>query len=619
MAAQKPGSIVPYIRLAAFSIGWGISVFTILFLLLNAGISLIFVGKIFPGVSMNEISLSGLTVDEAASTIAASYRFPETGSILLVDGENSWPVRPVQLGFYLDPVASAQSAYNAGRKGGVLKVLTQRMSLLKHDIQAQPTFIFDQKTAINYLNALAVQINQPIHEASISIYGTEVRVENGQSGRVLDVASTLEAVSGQIQSMHDGVVSLIIQQADPVILSAEVQGELARSVLSQPLILSLPPDASGQTNAIQIEAKDLAPLLVFEKVNGGDNTQYQIAVSSLLMQAYLNSIRSELEADPENARFRFNDSTRQMDLIKSAVIGRRLDIENSIAGVNQVLQKGEHTAPLTFTFTNPPVTDQMTGVDLGITELVSEQTTYFWGSSTERVQNIRTAAERFDGLLVAPGATLSMADILGDISLDNGYAEALIILGDETIKGVGGGVCQVSTTLFRTALYAGFPILERHPHAYRVGAYEQINSAGRHDANLAGMDATVFVPLVDFKFTNDTPYWLLMETYVNPSYNSLIWKFYSTRDGREVLVNNSGLSNIVESPDPVYRENTDLPQGKIKQVDWAVEGADVTVTRTVARNGIVLYDDRFFTRYEPWGDVYEYGPGTEIPTPTPSP
>ena len=105
-----------------------------------------------------------------------------------------------------------------------------------------------------------------------------------------------------------------------------------------------------------------------------------------------------------------------------------------------------------------------------------------------------------------------MADALGDVSLDTGYAEALIIFGDRTIKGVGGGVCQVSTTLFRTAFFGGYQIDERWFHAYRVKYYEQTASGG-HDENLAGLDATVFAPQVDFRFTNDTPYWLLMETY----------------------------------------------------------------------------------------------------------
>jgi vancomycin resistance protein YoaR len=169
----------------------------------------------------------------------------------------------------------------------------------------------------------------------------------------------------------------------------------------------------------------------------------------------------------------------------------------------------------------------------------------------------------------------------------------------------------VSTTLFRTAFFAGFPIVERHPHAYRVGYYEQTYSS--HDKDLAGLDATVFVPMVDFKFVNDTPYWLLMETYFNPTSRSLTWKFYSTQDGRKVEWETTGPQNVVEPPDPEYEENPELAKGKVKQVDWAAEGADVTVTRVVYQGGQVLFSDTISTHYMPWGDVYQYGPGTKIP------
>ena len=124
------------------------------------------------------------------------------------------------------------------------------------------------------------------------------------------------------------------------------------------------------------------------------------------------------------------------------------------------------------------MTDQSTGEELGITELVKAETSYFYGSSASRVQNIQTAASKFHGLMVAPGETFSMATALGDITLDNGYAEAMIIIGGQTIKGVGGGVCQVSTTLFRTAFFSGFPIVERYADAYRVYYYEKV--AGNH-------------------------------------------------------------------------------------------------------------------------------------------
>jgi vancomycin resistance protein YoaR len=204
-----------------------------------------------------------------------------------------------------------------------------------------------------------------------------------------------------------------------------------------------------------------------------------------------------------------------------------------------------------------------------------------------------------------------MAGEMGSVSLDTGYAEAWIIYGGRTIKGVGGGVCQVSTTLFRAAFFAGFPIVERHPHAYRVGYYEQTPSG--YDASLAGLDATVFVPVVDFKFVNDTPYWLLMETYFHPNSRSLTWKFYSTSDGRRVEWETSGPQNIVEPPDPVYEENPELAPGEIRQVDWAAEGADVVVTRTVYRGSQALFRDSFTTHYLPWADAFQYGPGTRIP------
>jgi vancomycin resistance protein YoaR len=303
-------------------------------------------------------------------------------------------------------------------------------------------------------------------------------------------------------------------------------------------------------------------------------------------------------------------------LIQSAVIGRALDVDASLAQINQQIMAGQHNVSLAIQTTNPPVTNDATAQSLGITELTSSYTSYFYGSDSARIHNISTAASRFHGLLVAPGAKFSMAAALGDVSLDTGYAEALIIYGDRTIKGVGGGVCQVATTFFRTVFFGGYQVDLRWPHAYRVKYYEQTSSGG-HDENLAGLDATVFAPEVDFVFTNDSPYWLLMETY--PTKDSLTWKFYSTSDGRTVDWTTSGLQNIVQAPDPLYTENPDLDKGQIKQVDWAVDGADVSVTRTVTRDGTVIHDDVFNTHYIAWQAKFEYGPGTDVPTPEPSP
>jgi vancomycin resistance protein YoaR len=313
---------------------------------------------------------------------------------------------------------------------------------------------------------------------------------------------------------------------------------------------------------------------------------------------------------PADAKFIFNDQTLQLDVMEDSSVGRALDIDASIKAINEAVARGEHSVSLVVNEAQPRVAATATGQELGITQLIHAETSYFYGSSAERIQNIEAAASQYHGLLIAPGETFSMGEHLGDVSLDNGFAEALIIYGGRTIKGVGGGVCQVSTTLFRAAFNAGFPIVERTPHAYRVSYYEQ-NPSGGVDPRLAGLDATVYFPLVDFKFTNDSPYWILMETYMGSG--SLTWKFYSTSDGRSVTYDTSGPMNVVSAPSPLFEENPELGKNEMKQVDWAANGADVNVTRTVSKNGAVYFQDTVTTHYEPWQAICQYGPDSKNP------
>lgn len=599
------------------ALGFGFGLLVVFLLAANLLFSIYYSKRILPGVTMNGIPLGGLTINEAASEISRSITFPEKGTILLMTGDKTWSAAPVQLGVYLDPMASAKTAYAVGRKGSLLNILSKRFSSFASVSEVFPVFIYDQKASVTFLSQIAAQVNQPIREANLSLDGTNVIINLGQPGYQLDFTSSLIGISNQVQTMKNGTVQLAVLQTAPTILDATIQGDQAKSLLSQPFTFTV----ANSTDSVQIQPDILAQMLTFETIAGTNGAQFQISINQTLMRSYLTSIQDNLNASPQNPRFIFNDETKQLELRPgfSAVIGRTLNIENSVAAINNAIHNGAHNAELAFDTTNPAVLDTTTGAELGITELIEARTSYFRGSTPDRVQNIKTASERFHGLLIAPGEIVSMSEILGDISLDNGYAEAMIILGDQTIKGVGGGVCQVSTTLFRTVFYSGLQILERHSHAYRVGYYEQTVSG--HNSALAGMDATVFVPIVDFKFKNDTPYWLLMETYVSTSNYSLTWKFYSTEDGRSVDYTSSGLTDIVKSPDPVYRENPDLPQGTKKQVDWAVDGATVNIIRTVTKNGQVLYSDKIFTKYQAWGDVFEYGPGTEgmPPNPTPTP
>ncbi len=612
MKRRAPTSSPSFFIQLGTALWLGLAIALVALLLINLTASAVFSSRVFPGVSMAGRSLSGLKLNQAASLITVTPGYPETGRITLTYADRTWVVTPTQLGVFTDPQATAQTAFKTGRSGSIDKVLLERLALLRGGIEIQPSFLYSENITVEYLKTIANEINQPLREASLEISGTTVIVNNGQPGRVLDIPATLALISAQLELMQDAVIPLVVLETQPQVLDVSAQGELAQAILSEPFKFVLPADLNTGAAEWVIEPAMLAKMLTFERVQNGDSTVLQLVANQPLVSAYLESLRGETDAAPENSRFIFNDETAQLELMTPAVIGRSLNIPATIAGMNANLLEGKHRVKLAFDITEPAVTDTKTGAELGITELVYAYTSYFRGSSADRVQNIKTASAAFHGLLIPPGGVLSMSDELGDISLDNGYAEALIILGDETIRGVGGGVCQVSTTLFRTAYFAGYPILERYAHAYRVGYYEQ--TASGHDANLAGLDATVFVPLVDFKFRNDTDYWLLMETYVNSNY-SLTWKFYSTSDGRTVESHTTGPTNITDPPEPLYRENPKLDKGVVKQVDWAAEGANVVVRRTVTRNGAILYNDTFNTNYQPWRAIYEYGPGTEnMPT-----
>jgi hypothetical protein len=104
-----------------------------------------------------------------------------------------------------------------------------------------------------------------------------------------------------------------------------------------------------------------------------------------------------------------------------------------------------------------------------------------------------------------------------------------------------------------------------------------------------------------------------METYVNVAARTITWKFYSTSDGRNITWETTGPMNVVPAPSPVFEENPELKTNEIKQVDYAAQGADVTVNRTVWRGGQVYFTDKFQTHYQPWSAVCQYGPGTEDP------
>ncbi|KKS98197.1 MAG: VanW family protein [Candidatus Gottesmanbacteria bacterium GW2011_GWA2_43_14] len=246
----------------------------------------------------------------------------------------------------------------------------------------------------------------------------------------------------------------------------------------------------------------------------------------------------------------------------------------------------------------PAVTTENSN-DFGIKELVGVGTSRFTGSIPGRVHNVELAASRFNGRLIAPDEIFSFNEALGDVSAATGFQAAYIIKDGRTVLGDGGGVCQVSTTLFRAALAAGLPIEERHAHSYRVSYYEQDSGPG--------IDATVFAPSVDLKFKNDTGNYLLIQAKTDKANYGLTFELYGTADGRVAEVGKPIILSQAAPPDDLYIDDPTLNNGVVKQVDWKAWGAKTSFTYRVTRNNETLIEKTFFSSFQPWQAVFMRG------------
>ena len=237
--------------------------------------------------------------------------------------------------------------------------------------------------------------------------------------------------------------------------------------------------------------------------------------------------------------------------------------------------------------------------EYGIEEFIAEGKSDYTHSIPQRVHNLTLAASKFNGVLIPKGKEFSFVETVGDISSLTGYQPAYIIKEGKTVLGDGGGVCQVSTTLFRAALNAGLPIVERNAHAYRVGYYENDSQPG--------FDATIYAPNIDLKIKNDTPGYILIETEIDKENNLLYFRFYGKKDSRRVDISKATVYDVVPALPPKYQDDATLKKGVTKQVDFAAGGAKAFFTYKVYKEEKLTIDEKFFSNFRPWAAVYLVG------------
>ena len=559
-----------FIGLGVILVGLPIAVF--------AAFLLAYQQRIYPNTWINDINVSGLSKKQAEKILSEK----EIAGKLILSFENrSWETETEKLGLNYNYPKSAEKAYNLSRKRPVKNWFLVKTSSLE--------FSLDLSVLEENLATISAQIYQPDIPAEISFdeEKREIVINQGEFGQELNLDQSKEAILQKISFYQiSEPIELVVNKLNHLPSEKEIAftKERAEKLIGKTITLT-----SNQQNFI-LEDNQLINFLGFSSQWDEEK-----------IKEYANILSQSLEKMPKDALFEFSNG--RVVSFQSDQPGFKLSSEETvkliIQALNQAIGNGENNIiELPLAEIEPEVNNSDTN-RLGINSLLSIGESNFRGSISSRIHNLDLASSRLNGLLIAPGETFSLNNAVGDISKATGYKDAYIIQDGRTVMGEGGGVCQVSTTMFRAAINAGLPIVERHQHAYRVHYYENDSKVG--------FDAAIFSPTADLKFKNDTQAHILIQRTYNPKTYYLAFSLYGSPDNRKTEISNVRLWDVVPPPEDQYVDDPTLPIGQVKQIDFKAWGSKAAFDWKVTREGEILYQQTFFSNYRPWQAIYLKG------------
>ena len=568
---------------------------------LFGSVGLWFRGRIFPRISVSGIPIGNLSSAEAAGLLEQRIQTFQTAPISLSFSDRTFQLLPLDISLRYGIWETISRAYIYGRRNGLIVVPEFARTVLR-GVDIPLEYAFNDQALEATLSAMVAAIEVPSIPPSIRVLekpdpdtNSRIAVDPGEMGRAVDISSLRRELHQRFQSLSKLPIVIQIQPQEPAFPDSDVDLTRMRAehLLGKRLVIAYPGTDKALQQTWELSDRDVIDFLSFA---GGFNRE-KIA-------SYSASLASSINRPPENATFRFEGGRVVEFAPEKEGLALRVGetVEDLIKAFSSLesSEKKEMSLVLPVLKTKPAITTADVN-SLGIRELVGQGISTFHGSIANREYNIALASSRINGILIPPGETFSFNHWVGDVSSASGFRQAYIIKDGQTILDDGGGVCQVSTTLFRAVLASGLPVVERRAHSYRVGYYEQNSKAG--------FDATVFSPSTDFRFINDTPYHLLIQTSVNTTSHRLIVEIYGASDGRKATINNYRMWDVSPPPPDLYQDDPTLPAGSVKQVDWKAWGAKVKFDYRVERGDTILFEKTFVSNYRPWQSVFLRGTG----------
>ena len=427
--------------------------------------------------------------------------------------------------------------------------------------------------AVHYkLDQIGRAVDRSGVDARLVRTGLAVRVVEGRSGRELDRAAAAAVVLEALGGFDRGAqVPLPFAIAEPEVHAADLADAAlkARTALGAPLRL-----AYGETRW-RVPRWRIAPLLALPAGGATD-----VSIAGRGAETYLERLSRAVSRKPQDARFEVTATGKIV--VRPSAPGLQLDLPATAKAIAAAAFSADRrTAQLAVRVAEPERTTEIADT-MGITGVVSSYTTTY-GGTPGRLNNVQLVSRLIDGTLIKPGGTFSFNGTTGERTAAKGFQEAPVIINGELQNGLGGGICQVSTTVFNAAFEAGLPIDARTNHALYISHYP------------LGRDATVNYPDLDLKFSNDTGHWLLLRTFVGAG--SLTVNLYGTPVDRRVESTTAPLE--VTGPVPVKEtDDPTLVKGTRVVDEFGSPPRQTSVQRLVYdADGKLLYDNTWRSSY----------------------
>lgn len=547
-------------------------------------------GKILPGVDVLGVKVGNRTGEEAALMVETRIAKGDW-KLKMTYGERDWEVTAEDLGIKVDVPATVNLAWAVGRQGNLGERVGSAAESYFSGKRIGLVVKIEEEKLNKFTTLVAEEVDVPLVQPSMSLItkgGKKIiGVQRGQDGVEVDKDWLRREIVGRAQRLDGEAWPLQVKNLQVSLdeVGVEAAQKRAEGMVGKTLVFKLEKDQWVWQDGQLVGLMEVRPDGGFEEA---------------AVRSAVEALAENVNRQPENAAFTFEDG--RVSVFRPGRDGLELKEDELIAAVRgsfeQLGAEKEVVLEVAVEKTAPEVATGDVN-NMGIKELVGRGKSSYSHSIPNRIHNVALAANRINGVVVPPGEVFSFNEAVGEISAATGYKSAYVISGGRTILGDGGGVCQVSTTLFRAILDAGLPIEERKAHAYRVGYYEE--------DSLPGIDATVYNPSADLRFKNDTDNYLLIQTHPDSVNRKLVIDIYGTKDGRVVEMSKPKLWGQTPPLPTVYQDDPTLPAGTTKQVDWSAWGAKTSFDYKVVKNGEVIYEKTFYSHYRPWAAVFLRG------------